>query len=101
MEINDRAAMAALLATARKILQGRIRAELSGDAKLDAAMIASAMGLAARALEQPGTAWSARPVATAGAAAARARARALRPHVRARLAVTNPDYVAQVDDAPP
>ena len=99
MEIDDRAAMAALLATARDILQRRVRPELAGEAKLDAAMIANAVGLAARALERPGTAWSARTVADTGGAAERARA--LRPHVAARLAVTSPDYPAQVDGAPP
>lgn len=99
MEIDDRHAMAALLATARDILERRVRPELTGDAKLDAAMIANAMGLAARALAQPGTAWSTRAVATADAAATRARA--LRPHVAARLAVTNPDYLNQVENAPP
>jgi hypothetical protein len=99
MEIDDRAAMAALLATARDILQRRVRPELAGDAKLDAAMIANALGLAGRALERPGTAWSTRTVATAGGAAERARA--LRPHVADRLAVTGPDYPAAVEGAPP
>jgi hypothetical protein len=99
MEIDDRHAMAALLATARDILQRRVRPELAGDARLDAAMIANAMGLATRALGQPGTAWSTRAVASAGTAVERARA--LRPHVAARLAVTNPGYPDEVDAAPP
>jgi hypothetical protein len=99
MEIDDRAAMAALLATAAEILERRVRPALAGDAKLDAAMVANAMGLAARALAQPGTAWSAREVASGGTAAERARA--LRPHVRARLAVANPGYLHQIDGAPP
>ena len=92
--------MAALLATARDILQRRVRPELEGAAKLDAAMIANAMGLATRALHQPGTAWSARAVAAPGGTTAD-RARALRPHVQARLAVAQPGYLEQVRDAPP
>jgi len=99
MEIDDRAAMAALLATARDILQRRVRPELAGDAELDAAMIANAMALAARALERPGTAWSGRDVASPGSVAERARA--LRPHVAARLAVTNPNYPSEIANAPP
>ncbi|MFP4271385.1 MAG: hypothetical protein ACLFTL_12570, partial [Alphaproteobacteria bacterium] len=73
MEIDDPHAMAALLASARDILERRVRPELAGDARIDAAMIANAIGLVARALEQPGTAWSTRAVASVGTAAARAR----------------------------
>ena len=99
MEIDDPEAMAALLATARDILQRRVRPALDDDAKVDAAMIANAMGLAARAFARPGTAWSARDVATAGTTAERVRA--LRPHVEARLAVAQPGYLEEVRDAPP
>ena len=100
MEIDDPDAMAALLATARDILQRRVRPELEGDVKLDAAMIANAMGLAGRALARPGTAWSARAL-TDESAAIGARVRALRPHVEARLDVAQPGYLEQVRDAPP
>lgn len=99
MEIDDRRALAALLATARDILQQRVRAELEGDAERDAAMIASAMALTTRALEQPGTAWSRCRVTSTGTAAERVRS--LRPHVVARLAVTNPTYIAEIEGAPP
>jgi len=100
MEIDDPKAMAALLATACDVLNARVRPALAGEARLDAAMIANAMGLAARTLERPGTAWSARPVeATAGRVGDRARA--LRPHVAARLEASHPGYADEVDDAPP
>jgi hypothetical protein len=100
MEIDDTRAMAALLATARDILQRRVRPELEGDAELDAAMIANALGLVARTLEAPGTAWSARGVAPAGGSVAE-RVRMLRPHVAARLAVARPGYSDEVREAPP
>jgi hypothetical protein len=99
MEIDDRAAMAALLATAGHVLRERVRPELDGDAKLDATMIANAVALAARALERPGTAWSRRDVTITGGVAERARA--LRPHVAARLAVTDPNYPDEIAGAPP
>jgi len=100
MEIDDQRAMAALLATAREHLNARVRPELAGDARVEAAMVANALGLVARGLAQPGTAWTTqpRPPATGGVGE---RARALRAHVGARLAVTNPAYVAEVADAPP
>jgi hypothetical protein len=94
MEIDDRRALAALLATARDILRSRVQPELAGERKLDAAMIANAMGLVARALEHSGTAWSQQ-----GGTAAEVHA--LRAAVRARLAVANPAYLDQVRDAPP
>ncbi len=100
MEIDDPEAMAALLATARDILQRRVRPELTGEAKLDAAMIANALGLVARTLETPGTAWSTRAVALTGGSVAE-RVRMLRPHVVARLAVAQPGYLDDVRDAPP
>lgn len=99
MEIDDRRAMAALLATARDVLERRVRPALDGDAELDAAMIARAMALATRVLEQPGTAWSKARVASTGTAAERVHA--LRPHVVARLAVTNPTYSDEIEGAPP
>ncbi|NBB71314.1 MAG: hypothetical protein GVY33_13500 [Alphaproteobacteria bacterium] len=99
MEIDDRAAMAALLATARDVLHRRVRPALDGDAALDAAMIANALALVVRALEQPGTAWSRRGGARTGSVAERVRA--LRPQVAARLAVTNPTYPNEIADSPP
>ena len=99
MEIDDRRAMAALLTTARDILQRRVQPELAGEPRLDAAMIANAIGLVVRALASPGTAWSDQRVAPVGEPAARVRL--LRAQVRARLQVTNPGYIAEVEDAPP
>ncbi|MFW5834294.1 MAG: hypothetical protein ACOCYE_09365 [Pseudomonadota bacterium] len=104
MEIDDRRAMAALLTTARAVLKERLQPQLRGEGRFEAAMVANAMALAARALEEPGTAWSKREVGPAASALASgdaaARARALRLHVAARLRVTQPGYVERVATAP-
>ncbi len=94
MEIDDRQALAALLVTARDLLRTRVQPELEVERRLDAAMIANAMGLVARALERPGTAWSQQGAGSNDI-------EALRRAVRARLAVANPGYLEQVEDAPP
>lgn len=94
METDDPKAMAALLATARDVLRSRVQPHLQGEAKLDAAMIANAMGLVVRALQDPGASWSAQASGDTGV-------EALRAHVKRRLAVTNPGYAEQVRDAPP
>ncbi len=104
MEIDDPQAMAALLTTARGVVKDRLQPQLRGEGRFEAAMVANAMALAARALERPGTAWSARVVPPLdlplepGAAAAHARH--LRPHVRQRLEVTQPGYPERVGGAP-
>ncbi len=94
MEIDDPTAMAALLKTAQALLRSRVQPQVTGEAKLDAAMIANAMGQVARALEHPGTAWSALSPAPHDVGG-------LRPLVARRLAVTNPGYTTDVADAPP
>lgn len=104
MEIDDPRAIAMLLATARQVVQTQLRPELTGEARVDAAMVANALALAARALLAPGTAWSARttpslPDMLAPGTAAAA-ARALRPHVAARLAVTQPGHAERVAGMP-
>jgi hypothetical protein len=99
MPFDDRAALAALLATAREVLERRLRSGLDGAADDDAAMIARALALAARALAAPDRAWSALDPPTGGNT--RARAAALRRPTAERLAVTNPGYAAEVEGAPP
>ena len=99
MPFDDRAALAALLATAREVLERRVRSGLDGAADDDAAMIARALGLAARALAEPDRAWSTLDPPSGGNS--RARAAALRRPTAQRLAVTNPDYAEEVEGAPP
>lgn len=99
MPFDDRAALAALLATAREVLEERVRPRLDGAADDEAALIARALGLAARALAEPGRAWSALEPPTGGNT--RARATALRRQTAERLAVTNAGYAAEVEGAPP
>ncbi|MEO1092515.1 MAG: hypothetical protein AAFX81_17985 [Pseudomonadota bacterium] len=105
MELDDEAALASLLVTARAVLRERLLPELGGERRTEAAMVANAMAIAARALTHPGPAWAARevpalPVPPTPADVQRLVA-ALRPHVAARLEVTQPGYVAAVDGAPP
>ena len=101
MPFDDRAALAALLATARDVLEERVWPRLDGDgaADDDAALIARALALAARALAEPDRSWSTLDPPTGGNS--RARAAALRRPTAERLAVTNPGYAEEVEGAPP
>lgn len=99
MPFDDRAALAALLATARDVLEERVWPRLDAAADDNAALIARALALAARALAEPDRSWSTLEPPPAGGI--RARATALRRQVAMRLAVTNPNYVENVDGAPP
>lgn len=95
MDLDDPAVLAALLRTARAALRAGPRPSLEHEASVEAEQAAEAIALVARAREAGGIGWS----RAAGANAARAHA--LRPHVRARLAVTKPGYPDEVAGAPP